>query len=142
MPLLERPAYRKHHASGKWEVRFYLIDGAHKKRKFKGGLQTRKQAELWFADYQKQIAAGHVSVDPNTGNPVKQSKTLQDLVDQYDAITKSTRRPRSHETEMLGIRNFLKWSSPQKLISSHSKRDCELYLAHISSKAIKSRKRE
>ena len=140
--ILERPAYRKHHASGKWEVRFYLVDGAQKFRKFKGGFSTRKAAEFWYTDYRQQVEGGLVKIDESTGNPVRQVTTLQELADQYDRLTKSTRRPRSHETEMLGIRNFVSYIGAEKCVLRLSKADCESYLADIPHKAIKSRRRE
>lgn len=128
MPTLTDPAYRRHPRSDNWEVRYYVVDGAFKKRRWKGGFPRKFDAELWFSDMRKQTETGAVALDTD-GRPVRpEAVTLGQLCDRYTTTTTHKRdRSRTADTQAFArLREAVGESRPLARLTAY---DLEQYMA-------------
>ena len=132
MPILTDPSYRKHPRSGNWEVNYYVIDGARKHRRWKGGFARKYDAEQWFFAYRAQVEKGEIKLSPETGKPLlapRGGNTVGSFIAEYLQTVAHRRREGTNALEegiLTTFRDFVGADTPlTEITTAH----IETYLA-------------
>lgn len=130
MAVLSDPKYRKHPRSGNWEVNYYVIDGARKLRRFKGGFPRQFDAKKWFEDLRKSVEIGDTLVDSNSGKVI--SRDIPRLSQFFASLGEigHHKSKKSQALDEITHRHFMEFMKVDRYVDSIGTKDIEQFLKY------------